>query len=296
MFKKYIRPLLAGLVVLLTIAVFVYYISRHHEIIEQLKHMPLGTAAILLGMYVIFMACLTWIQRATLELCEVKLGRTESALLVSYSSIINFFGPLQSGPAFRAAYLKRKHNANLKQYAVATLLYYGFFALFSLLFIGTYLIGVWALLLVVLAVGLSPLLLKNPRVLQLVPAKFHSLKLQSVGQLAVATLAQVCTVAVIYYIELNAVGDKVAAIPTLIYTGAANSALFVSITPGAIGFREAFIVFTQHLHHITNSQIIAANILDRSIYIIFMALLALLVFGLHANNYLSATRSISEKK
>lgn len=286
MIKKYLKAVLAMLIVALTIGVFAYYISKHPEIIDQLRNMPVGTAAALLGLYMVFMLCLAWIQRATLELCDIKLGRKESALLVSYSSIINFFGPLQSGPAFRAAYLKKKHNVNLKQYTVATLLYYGFYALFSALFIATYFIGLWALLIIVAAVALAPVMLRFPMVLKLIPAKFRKLKLQTIGHLAAATLAQVCTLAVIFYIELNAVAEKVALIPSLIYTGTANFALFVSITPGAIGFREAFLVFTQGLHDISNTVIVAANVLDRSVYLVFMALLALIVFGLHAGDML----------
>jgi len=68
----------------------------------------------------------------------------------------------------------------------------------------------------------------------------------------------------------------------VIYTGAANFALFVSITPGAIGFRESFLLFSQHLHHIDSSTIVAANLIDRSVYIVLLLLLAAGIFGTHA--------------
>jgi uncharacterized membrane protein YbhN (UPF0104 family) len=155
-----------------------------------------------------------------------------------------------------------------------------------MLFIATYFIGIWALLLIILAVACTPFALRNPVLLTLVPARFRSLKLEYVGQLAVATLAQVCTLAAIFYVELHSISEKVALVPSLIYTGAANFALFVSITPGAIGFREAFLTLTRHFHGISTDLIVAANLLDRSVYLIFMALLALVVFGLHTGNYL----------
>lgn len=284
--KKYLRAVLAVLIVLATIGVFAYYIVRHPEVIVQLRNMPVGTGLLLLGLYVVFMLCLAWVQRATLDLCGIKLGRKESTLLVSYSSIINFFGPLQSGPAFRAAYLKRKHNVKLKQYTLATLLYYGFYALFSALFIATYFIGIWALLAVAAVVALTPALLQSNAVLKLVPAKFRSLKLSSIGHMAAAALAQVSILGVIFFTELQAIAEDISVVSSLIYTGAANFALFVSITPGAIGFREAFLVFTQQLHGLTNSEIVAANLLDRTVYIVFMAILALIVFGLHAGDAL----------
>lgn len=287
MYKKYLRPVLAGSIVILTVGVFAWYVSKHPEIINQLTRTPPGTIAAVLGLYVVFMGCLAWIQRATLELCDIKLGRKESLLLMSYSSIINFFGPLQSGPAFRAAYLKRKHNVRLKQYGVATLMYYGFYALFSALFIAAYFIGIWALVLIILTVAIVPILLRSAAIVRLIPARFRNLKLASIGHLAAATLAQVTTLAVIFYIELNAIAEEtVSVLSTLIYTGAANFALFVSITPGAIGFREAFLVFTQSLHGIANSVIVGANLIDRSVYIVFLGLLSIFVFGLHAGDLL----------
>jgi uncharacterized membrane protein YbhN (UPF0104 family) len=283
MFRKSLRPVLATTVVILTIAIFVYYVRHHPQALHQLLKLPAQTAVVLLLLYTVFLVALTWIQRATLSLCEISLGRRESLLLVMYSSIINFFGPLQSGPAFRAAYLKRRHAVKLKNYTVATLLYYAFFASFSALFLMTYFIGIYALLAIVVIVAAAPLLLRRP---QLVPQRFKALKLNHVGNLALATLAQVSIVAIIFFVELNSFGHHVKAVPDLIYTGAANFALFVSVTPGAIGFRESFLLFSQHLHHISSAQIVTASLIDRGIYILFLGLLAIIVFGLHAQNYL----------
>ncbi len=288
MSRKLLRSLLAASVLIVTTAAFAYYLSHHPEAIGQLRQLPPMTLVTLLLLYCLFLVALTWIQRATLALCDITLGRKESLLLVMYSSIINFFGPLQSGPAFRAAYLKRRHNVKLKNYTLATLLYYVFYAIFSGLFIMTYFVGLWGLLAIIAVIALTPLLLRNPRFM---PARFHNLRLEHIGQLAAATLAQVSTLAVIFYVELSSVGRHIAAIPALIYTGAANFALFVSVTPGAIGFRESFLVFSQRLHHIVNDQIVSASLIDRGIYVVFLGLLALFVFGLHAQNYLKPDTS-----
>ena len=61
------------------------------------------------------------------------------------------------------------------------------------------------------------------------------------------------------------------------YTGAANFALFVNVTPGAVGIRETFLFFSEKLHHITNAAIIGSNVLDRSVYIIFLAIMFLVL-------------------
>jgi uncharacterized membrane protein YbhN (UPF0104 family) len=64
-------------------------------------------------------------------------------------------------------------------------------------------------------------------------------------------------------------------------------ALFVSLTPGAIGIREAFLTFSQQLHHIDTSTIVAANIIDRAVYLVFLGVLFIFVFSLHARDKLS---------
>lgn len=277
--RRLVRNIVTVAVLLATVAAFAYYIQGHPETVGQLRRLPLATFLGLLALYVVFMATLAWIQRATLLLCDITLPGRESFLLTAYSSIINFFGPLQSGPAFRAAYLKRRHNVNLKKYTVATLAYYGLFASFSGLFILTYFFGLWALLGITVAVLAIPLILARPNLL---PARFRNLQLRHIGQLASATLAQVVMMAVIFYVELNSLGNHVGKVATLIYTGAANFALFVSVTPGAIGFRETFVSFTQGLHYIASNQIVTASLIDRGTYIIFLAVLAAVVFGLHA--------------
>jgi uncharacterized membrane protein YbhN (UPF0104 family) len=288
MFRKSVRPVVAVSVLIITIAVFIYYTRHHPEALRQLRLLSLSKLGLLLALYGVFLAILIWIQRATLALCDLTLGPKESMLVVMYSSIINFFGPLQSGPAFRAAYLKKRHNISLRNYTLATLLYYGFFAAFSGMFLFTYFMGIWALVGSALVVALAPLLIKHTG---LTPQRFRKLRLKHVGDLAVATLAQVSTVAVIFYVELGSFGQHISAVPALIYTGAANFALFVSVTPGAIGFRETFLLFSQNLHHISGNQIVVASLIDRGVYILFLAILIIFTTALHAKSYLDTSTS-----
>jgi uncharacterized membrane protein YbhN (UPF0104 family) len=285
MVPKRLRPALAALVLVATAAVFIYYIHGHPAVFRVLGQVPLATIALIGGLYVVFMVTLIWIQRATLELCDIRLGRKESAILMAYSSIINFFGPLQSGPAFRAAYLKRKHSVNLKQYTLASFLYYGFYGAFSGGLLLAFVIGWWSLL-AVAATGLVIVLLAISKREQPLVERLRSLRLIRIGDLALATLAQVFVISIIYYVELRSLHAGASYFQVLAYSGAANFALFVSLTPGAIGFRESFLVFSQHIHQVSNSNIIAASLIDRGVYIAFLGILAIIVFGLHAQNYL----------
>jgi uncharacterized membrane protein YbhN (UPF0104 family) len=268
------RAITAVGVLVLTVVVFVNYFATHAAVRQQLQHTaPLQLLALLL-LYSLFVGSLALINNATLRFCKLTLGFGESLLLTMYSSIINFFGPLQSGPAFRALYLKRRHGVNLRRYTVASLAYYGFYALFNILCLLSGWLGWWLvpISLLLLAVGLR----QRDRGAWL--------------YLALATLSQIALLVVIFYIELKAVAPATHFGQAVIYAGVANLALFVSLTPGAIGFREAFLVFSQQLHHISDATIVAANLIDRSIYIVLLLGLALIIFGSHANRRFSSLR------
>ncbi len=278
MSKKQIKTVLSIAVILITIVVFVMYFRSHPHTFSALKNVPVHTLILLFILYLAFIGTLAGIQQATLRLCGISLSTRESALVMMYSSIINFFGPLQSGPAFRAAYLKSRHNVNLKKYALATLLYYGLYAAISGLLILSFIIGWWIILGAIIGLLATPLALRIPR--------FRDLDLTGLRQLAIATLAQAAVQSLIYFVELHSILQHVTYIKALVYTGVANFALFVSVTPGAIGFRESFLVFSQKLHTIGNDTIAAASVIDRGVYIVMLLVMAALIFGLHANKLL----------
>jgi uncharacterized membrane protein YbhN (UPF0104 family) len=234
------------------------------------------------------MVALVLINVATLRLCRVKLSIHENLLLTAYTAVINFFGPLQSGPAFRAIYLKRKHHLDLKHYAAATLMYYFFFAGFSGIFLLSGLLKWWLVplsavgILIVLGLTRTPWLAR----------RLQQIDLAGWYYLAGATLLQVSLLAIIYYTELHSLSLHIRLSQAVIYTGAANFALFVSLTPGAIGFRESFLVFSERLHHISGSLIIAANIIDRAMYVVLLLILSVFLLLTHAKKQLNSRESV----
>lgn len=215
----------------------------------------------------------------------------ENFLLNSYSSLINFFGPGQSGPAFRGAYLKMKHGLKIKQYVFITLVYYAFYAFFSGLLLAIPSLVWWQSLLLLLFIGtvcyivLKIYLRRNSGLLTTSGTNLKPLVI-----ISSATLLQVLLLWLIYFVELRSFDSSVSLGQAATYTGAANFALFVSLTPGAIGFREAFLIFSQNLHHISNDIIVAANVLDRAVYILFLGLLFVVVLALHANKTLQVKK------
>lgn len=261
-----------------TIAAFVWYFVEHPEVRQQLSQTSPRVMILILALYLMSVVALAFVTIATVRLYKLRLQTEESLLLTMYTAIINFFGPLQSGPAFRGVYLKKKYSFSLKHYAVATMVYYCFFGGFSVLLLLSSTLKWWLIPLVI--AGLLAMFIASRS--KWIKPKLQGINLKGWYLLALATLAQVVIVTLIYYTELRTVAPGTEFWQAMVYTGAANLALFVSITPGAIGFRESFLLFSQNLHHISDSTIVAANILDRAMYLVLLAILALIIFGTHA--------------
>ena len=277
---------IAGLgVLVLTLAVFAWYFHAHTSLLTQLRHVPLITIVILVALYVVMTGVLMLVLYYSLRLCGTVIPIKENALLTIYSSIVNFFGPLQSGPGFRAIYLKQRWQVKYKDFIRFSLLYYGFFAFFSALFLFGPSLPIWLAIVLILAIGGVCLI-----ALRYKQVTLGDVSRQYIIKLALATLLQVILVAVIYFVELRAVDSHVSFRQAIIYTGAANFALFVSLTPGAIGFRESFLLLAHRLHHIPNSIVIAASVIDRAVYLVFLGLLFLAALSLHAKDKLQVKK------
>jgi uncharacterized membrane protein YbhN (UPF0104 family) len=286
--RKHVKNILIVLILALTAILFIRFFVQHPEYWQQLKEVSPWWFVAVIALNVPMVGLLLLIYNACLALCRKHLGWKENFFLTSYSSIANFFGPLQSGPGVRAAYLKSRHQVRLRDYTLATLLYYGLFALFSGLFL---LAGnrpwwqtVSALLIIVTGSGLFIRWFQG-RDKRPSDSQFH-LRSSILLGLIVVTFLQVVLTAITYFVELRAVNPAVTVGQAISYAGAANFALFVSLTPDAIGIREAFLVFSQHIHHVSTADILSANLIDRAAYAMFLGLLFLVVLATHAKDKL----------
>jgi uncharacterized membrane protein YbhN (UPF0104 family) len=294
---KRLKTFASPLLVVIFLAVFVYFFASHPKLRHALAATSPWTLLLIGALYVVFILCLAWVYDATLRLCGKRLPFRENFLLTCYSTIVNFFGPLQSGPGVRAVYLKQKHGVKLRDYTVASLAYYAIYAIISALFLlsasGKYwLLGLLATVCVVVgSIGIVVLVQRR------FARKGDDLSLDfsppKIGWLVLATLCQLLLVAVIFYVELHAIHLHASWHQAVAYGGAANFALFVALTPGAIGFREAFLAFSQQLHHISTPNILAASVIDRAVYVAFLGLLFVAVLALHADKRFRVKRAAS---
>ena len=291
--KRRLRHLLTIVILVGTLVLFIQYIMSHPNYWQQLRHVSHWTILWVLLVNCALLVTLVGINAATLRLCGKALGKRENFLLTSYSSIANFFGPLQSGPGVRATYLKLKHKVRLRDYTLATLLYYGLFAFFSALFL---LVGTrpwWQTLGALIIVGgFSAIVIRyfQRRDKNQATSQFR-VSSKALSLLIAFTFIQVSLTAARYAIELHSVAPQTSIGQSISYTGAANFALFVSITPDGVGIREAFLVFSKDIHGVSTGNIVSANLIDRASYILFLGLLFLAVLSMHGKQRLDLKKA-----
>ncbi len=265
----------------LVIAVALYYFLKHKYLLKQLTKTPFHVSLAVFGLYIVMFGALMLILQANLAICNLRFKLKENVLLNSHSLFINFFIPGQGGPAYRGAYLYQKYKLKIRNYIVATLLYYAFYAVVSIVLVLSERPWWQIVLGVLLAAGFSTFVLNR----YVARKKIHKddlvLSKKNVLFLLLATILQACVQIAIYSVELKSVNHSLHFSQIIIYTGAANLALFVSLTPGAIGIRESFLLFTRHLHHVSSGNILVANLIDRSVYIVFLLVLIVLTIAIH---------------
>lgn len=287
---KRFKILVGWLIIALTVAAFYRYIASNPAVWWQLQKTSLATIVMVIIGYAAMTALLAWLYQVMTSICKVAIPRKENLLLTMYSSVVNFFGPLQSGPGFRTVYLRKKYGINIAAYIGLSAWYYACFASVSGLLLLSGWLGWWVLTVApVVAIlywkwtprALHKKLSKLTLVMALRQKLPSLLPIRQLLLLLVLSAMQVVIVAVIYFIELHSLSAGVTFQQALIYTGAANFALFVSLTPGALGFRESFLYFSRNLHGINEQIIVSANILDRGVYVLFLGIVFILILGLH---------------
>jgi len=271
-------------VLLLTALLFVRYFRQHPEYWHKLSQVSPWVVVWVILLNVVMLGVLVFLSDITIRMAGYKIDQKENFILTAYSTLANFFGPLQSGPGVRLAYLKSKHKVRLRDYIIATLIGLGLFAFYSAFFLLVGTRPLWqAVLGALVAGGISYAVV---RVFMNREKKSSNSHLQLTGKLLAAmmigTFVQVFIMVIWYYLELRAINPHIHFSQAMSYTGAANFSLYVSITPSAAGIREAFLLFSQRLHHVSTGDIAAANIIDRGAYVIFLGLLFVIVMAMHA--------------
>jgi hypothetical protein len=283
-FFKLHKKAISIAIIILFFGFFGYYIVANPSVMESVAQVgPLVALSVLL-LYLLVLLTNVGIMHISIRLHDKHLALRQNFPLMIYSSLVNFFGPLQSGPGVRAIYLKAKIGLRIRDYTYATLVYYLTFGLLnlSLLFIT---VSVWITVAGVIIAAIFTLL----------SSRFFSSPRRRLYALGIftATLVQVALMVGIYTIELQAVSttQSLTLLQTASYTGSANLSLFVSLTPAGVGIREAFLIFTQSLHQVGLSSIVASGIVDRALYIVFLGILFIISSSMHLRQLFASKKT-----
>lgn len=285
--KKLLQRMLRAVVLLLTAGAFGYYMWRHPELARQLRHTPLHVLAQLLCLYLAWFGAMALTLHATLRICGTPLRVGENVLLNAYSTLVNFFVPGQGGVAVRGLYMKKRYQLSFSRYILATLIYYMCYAIVSAAMLLISSRPWWQTCAGIVAVAAgSALVLGMYERRTRTRVEGIRVNVPNMLFLLLATLLQVAAQATIFGRELCTINPGITLSQIVTYTGAANFSVFVALTPGAIGIRESFLVLASSLHHIETATILAASVLDRSVFLVFLGLLFLFSQIAHAKRYL----------
>jgi uncharacterized membrane protein YbhN (UPF0104 family) len=278
--------LFGATVVLSTVCAFLWFSHMHPEVVGNLKQTTALTIVAIVAMYAGSIFSLAFILAATVQLFGKNLPYSEYLLLTAYSSLANFFGPGQSGPGVRAVYLKVKHGIDFKHFLFATFVYFAWLVLISGAMLIASSVPWWLMIAFITATGAAGAFviwrITVPNRTVFVPLECKPRLVRMVLTTGIGTALQIAFITAAYFAELYAVDSSVTLSQAISFTGAANFSLFVSITPGAIGIREAFLFFSQNIHGVSTETIASASALDRAVYFVVLGLLGLLVLLTHA--------------
>ena len=297
-FSKRQKTVAIYLFLAVILGLFAYYIYGHQSVLSELKHISPWLIIVLVLGYGLMLVVLMAVYNATLDLCGKPLKTKENLIMSIYSTLTNFFMPLQSGIAVRAGYLKTKHKVAVSSYIMASLVYFAIYAVLSSIILfatGKYF---WLIL-----PGMASAVLISYLVLRLASKHFArrnvkiklDLSRNKIARLTLVVIVQLAVQSAIYFLELRQVSGSTSLLRAISYTGAANFSLFVALTPGAIGFREAFLSIAHRLHGFSNAQILGANIIDRGVFLIFLGCIFIVMLATHAQNRFSQTKPAIEQ-
>lgn len=282
-FFKNKRSTLLGTLVLVFLADYLLANQQQLTSLAQIRHYPQLMFVILVAQ-VLFQISnglfLVWL----LGLFKLKISIKEGISVAIFSSFANFFMPLQAGLGWRAWYLKKHHNFELTKFGQSLFVSYlivfqlnaslGLLAWFFLNPARSGLNTLLLLSLVIVWISATVLLILK-----------RSLWLKKIADLWPAILiiltnfllSSLVYFSLIFATTTNSVNNwnqfitfaswqNLAGVGLL--TSLSSFSLLLSITPAALGIREAIFSLHTELLHLPPAQLVGLSLLDRSLMLI----------------------------
>lgn len=297
--KKYISLFLTVSVV----GLFVWYALSNPDLFTSLTNVSIAALVAIVLLRVVTIWSNGMFTVWTVEAFIGGMSRREGFMIAVLTAIGNFFGPLLGGMGVRAIYLKKYHKLPFSKFTATLIGYYimmftlnALMAFVALLLLpktpqtNTLLLifGGWAALFVGLAFMRLPSKQKTERlrqnkllavvfkVLYDIEDGWKVLKRNRILMLQMGGLAIVNLIALYFvsWVEFWALGIATNVAALALYTALVQVSLLLSITPGAVGLREALLLIVATTLGLSASQIVQVAVLDRAVYFVMLAVLA----------------------
>ena len=215
----------------------------------------------------------------------IKLKFKEWFGLAVITSMGNYLTPFRGGAVARAVYLKKIHQFSYTHFLstlagmyVVIFLIYSFIGILSVFFLHQFL-GIFNVLIFIVFLGLFLFLLGivifSPKIQE---TKFPFLNFfiniingchltksdkKVVGIIGLISLINVGIMVLMMFLGFRVFGIEIPLLSVLFLSIVSTLGLFISITPGALGIKEAIVAFTAVVINIPISQALTVSILDR---------------------------------
>jgi len=275
------------LVLVILISWFVVYFYQNIDNFKQIKIvnpfyiLPLGIFVIL------FLISNGLILKYLLDPFKIKLKPKEWFGLSVITSMGNYLTPFRGGALAKAIYLKKVYQfpysyflSTLAGIYVIMFLVYSFVGLIAMFFLYHFLEIFNVLIFVVFLVvflSLLGIVIFSPKIKESkysfinkfikVLNGWHLIKSnkRSIRFIGLISLIMVGVMVLRIFLEFKVFGLEISFLSALFLSIVSILGSFISITPGALGIREAMVVFTATVINIPASQVLAVSILDRVI-------------------------------
>ena len=239
-----------------------------------------------------------------MEAFTTRLTLGEGIYVGILSAIGNFFGPLLGGAGIRAVYLRRVHNLPYTKFTSTLMVYYVilFGINFTLAIVGLLALDLDEAPYVLVAIFGGGLVFLVASTFLRLPSRIRAddprrsnltrriiryaidiedgwrlllampvLLIRLVGLAALSVAAQF----LIAYVSFDSIGADMSWASLAVYVSIVMISLLVSVTPGAIGIREAMLILVSETLGVTNEEIIQVAVIDRGVTFALLVILFL---------------------
>jgi len=274
-------------ILIILIAWFGVYLHQHLEEFQQLKIANFFYAIPLGMLFICLLINNGLIVKYLLEPFEITLKFKEWFGLSVITSLGNYLTPFRGGAIARAVYLKKIHQFSYSHFLstlagiyIVIFLVYSLFGLSAMTLLNYY-YGIFNALIFVFFLGLFLFLLAiivfSPEIKKTkysfinkcieVINGWHLVKSNKKVLFATTliTIINVVIMVLMMLLEFKIFGVNIGLLNILFLSIISTFGSFISITPGALGIKEAIVAFTATVINLPISQVLAVSILDRAV-------------------------------